>query len=128
MVDFFSKSVRISEGYFQRVWGAYNKYIDEVRKLVANTLGAENKNATMKSILKVISLDIVLTLESCYCTKYRLQEELEKIEENKFGKIERMTISIGVAKHSIVDSKDTLIKKADKKLYEAKKKGRNRTC
>lgn len=57
--------------------GAYSIYIDEIRKIVKKS--AKDAQRTMRSLLKVILLDIVLTLESYHFVKYRLQEELKKL-------------------------------------------------
>ncbi len=57
--------------------GAYNKYMQGIKLLVDEH--AEEKELTYKSIVKVIMMEIVLTLESFHYTKYRLQEELKRM-------------------------------------------------
>ena len=56
--------------------GAYNRYMDEIRILVREH--AIDETETMRSILKVVMLDIVLTLESYHYSKFMLQEELKR--------------------------------------------------
>lgn len=214
--------------------GAYNRYIEEIRKVVRERLD-KNREETMRSLLKVMMLDMVLTLESYHYTKYKLQQKLERmtvtddltgtynrrkleevlqkemdrsarsgnpltmlmtdidhfksvndtyghdvgdavlvalaallgqrlretdtlirfggeefiilipgvtiaramiiaerlrqaIEDYSFETVGRITVSIGVAEHIPNDNRDSFIKRADEKLYEAKQKGRNRVC
>lgn len=214
--------------------GAYNRYIEEIHKIVWETID-EHREETMRSLLKVVMLDMVLTLESYHYTKYKLQEKLEQmtitddltgtynrrkleevlqhemdrstrdghpltmlmididhfktindnyghdigdavliamarlldrhlretdtlvrfggeefiillpgstidialvvaerlrqaVAENTFEKAGRVTASFGIAQHSPGDNRDSFIKRADEKLYEAKKGGRNRVC
>jgi diguanylate cyclase (GGDEF)-like protein len=57
--------------------GAYSIYIDEIRKIAKES--AKDAEETMQSLLKVILLEIVLTLESYHYVKYKLQEELKKL-------------------------------------------------
>jgi len=57
--------------------GAYTQYIEEIRRVVKEY--SEDEEETMKSLLKVMMLDIVLTLESYHYTKYKLQEELKRL-------------------------------------------------
>ena len=230
---------RLSVGYVHvqlnivPLWyiGAYNRYIEEIRSIVRSY--GENEMETIRSILKVIMLDIILTLESYHYTKYKLQEELKrlvvtddltgifnrrKLEEimqfemerssrlkkplsmlmididhfkkvndvyghdvgdevlaslakliskglrktdyffrfggeefviflpdtsiavakkiakriitevrnHSFDRAGRITVSIGVAEYKKTDNKDSFLKRADEKLYEAKNAGRNR--
>jgi len=76
---------RLSVGYVHvqlnivPLWyiGAYNRYIEEIRSIVRSY--GENEMETIRSILKVIMLDIILTLESYHYTKYKLQEELKRL-------------------------------------------------
>ena len=78
---------RLSVGYVHvqinivPLWyiGAYNKYIEELRKVIDKFKGIIDANKTMQSILKVINFDIILTLESYHYTKYKLQEELKRM-------------------------------------------------
>jgi two-component system cell cycle response regulator len=60
----------------------------------------------------------------------RLREEIEQFrfagEEHLPSKI--LTISVGIATHSLYAGKDVLIAAADAELYRAKREGRNRVC
>ena len=57
--------------------GAFSRYLKGIKQLVDDY--AENKPETFDSILKVIMLEMVLTMESYHYTKYKLQEELKQI-------------------------------------------------
>ncbi len=59
--------------------GAFNKYTDEIRKLVGRVKDRIDEEATVESIRKIITMDIVLTLESYHYAKYKLQEELKRM-------------------------------------------------
>ena len=70
---------------------------------------------------------IILAPETGRNTAVELAERiLSIINEQTYPKEIHMTISIGVAVHEPGDSVDTLLNKADKALYAAKDKGRNR--
>ncbi|WP_415398396.1 diguanylate cyclase domain-containing protein [Sulfurimonas sp. CS5] len=51
-----------------------------------------------------------------------------KIEADKFPKISNLTCSFGVTLYKAGDNIDTIIKRADSALYNAKNLGRNRVC
>jgi len=54
-------------------------------------------------------------------------EKIRKaVAENRFDKAGHLTISIGAAQYAPNDSYDTLFKRADAALYQAKQTGRNR--
>ena len=56
-----------------------------------------------------------------------LAEKIRKsIEEYEFNKVKHITVSIGVTLCSIKSEKESLLKKVDEALYEAKSNGRNR--
>jgi diguanylate cyclase (GGDEF)-like protein len=60
----------------------------------------------------------------------RLREE---IEQHKFPGEEQLpdrvlTISVGIASHTLSSSKEKLVAAADAELYRAKREGRNRVC
>ncbi|MES0490645.1 MAG: diguanylate cyclase [Leptospirales bacterium] len=70
---------------------------------------------------------IILAPETGKKTAIELSERILKIvDEQTYPKEIHMTISIGVGVHEPGDSVDTLLNKADKALYVAKDKGRNR--
>ena len=70
-------------------------------------------------------------LEMCELKKYRDEatetEVQKKIEEFNFTMVdETITASFGIAEYNMENSIEQFISKADKKLYQAKKNGRNR--
>ena len=54
------------------------------------------------------------------------QKLRKKIEEVEFDIVKKITCSFGVAQYQTQDSAKDIIRRVDKCLYEAKKKGRNR--
>lgn len=50
----------------------------------------------------------------------------KKVESYKFDKIKTITISLGLALFEKDDTENSVIKRADDALYNAKKRGRNR--
>ncbi|HLA00978.1 MAG TPA: GGDEF domain-containing protein, partial [Thermodesulfovibrionales bacterium] len=50
----------------------------------------------------------------------------EIIESSTFEDVGKVTVSFGVTEFRANDTEDSLIKRADDAMYEAKKKGRNR--
>lgn len=48
------------------------------------------------------------------------------VADNRFGKLDRITISIGVAEYKPGETDDDILVRADGALYEAKRNGRNR--
>jgi len=58
---------------------------------------------------------------------YALAERIrEIIESYMFEDVGKVTVSFGVTEFKENDTEDSLIKRADDAMYEAKKKGRNR--
>lgn len=55
----------------------------------------------------------------------KIRRIIEKTGFNYAGKAIHITISCGIAELQASDNKETLFERADKALYEAKKKGRN---
>ncbi len=59
----------------------------------------------------------------------KMAEKLRaSVETRKFPGVARVTCSFGVATFTEIDDEDTLFKRADDALYEAKKTGRNRVA
>jgi diguanylate cyclase (GGDEF)-like protein len=56
-----------------------------------------------------------------------LAERIRKaVEEFTFDQVGKITVSFGVTQFKKDDTEDTIIKKADDAMYEAKRNGRNR--
>jgi diguanylate cyclase (GGDEF)-like protein len=62
-------------------------------------------------------------LNEAYVLAERIRETIESYIFEDNGKV---TISLGVTEFKENDTEDSLIKRADNAMYEAKKKGRNR--
>jgi diguanylate cyclase (GGDEF)-like protein len=58
----------------------------------------------------------------------RIRQSIEQLEIQDKNACTRVTISIGVAALEESDTSETMLKRADNALYQAKKEGRNRTC
>lgn len=70
----------------------------------------------------IVTLDVNEKSLIQFCEMIR-----ERVENENYGISENITISIGATLFQVKDSQDTLISRADKALYQAKEKGRNRT-
>lgn len=57
----------------------------------------------------------------------RIRKAIEELEIREGSVSVRVTISVGVAVSALGDSRETLLKRADTALYQAKSEGRNRT-
>lgn len=55
----------------------------------------------------------------------KIRRIIEKTKFNYAGKAINITISCGIAELQVGDNQETLFVRADKALYQAKKKGRN---
>jgi diguanylate cyclase (GGDEF)-like protein len=57
----------------------------------------------------------------------QLAEKLrKKVEDHTFKSAGKLTISLGVTEYQYNESKESLIKRMDQALYEAKENGRNK--
>ena len=70
----------------------------------------------------VIALEVDKPSLICFCEKLR-----KEIEGEDYATVGKITVSIGATLFRESDSKEALISRADKVLYEAKEKGRNIT-
>ena len=71
---------------------------------------------------------LIIAPHATKATLLTLAEKLRTaIEAKAFREVERVTTSIGASVYQSGDSPDTLVKRADDALYEAKRQGRNTT-
>ena len=69
---------------------------------------------------------MIINPETSLENSYQLAERLRKeIASSKFNKVENVSCSFGVVELEVEDDLDSLLKRADDALYEAKDKGRN---
>jgi len=104
---------------------------DDVIKLLANTLTKSLRETDIVARLGGEEFVIILP-ETNIKSAEKKAEELRQIVEDLTYNIDsskkrEFTISIGVSDYNKLDTSfDSLLKKADKALYEAKERGRNR--
>ncbi len=107
---------------------------DEVLKEVAGILNQKSRRGDIAARYGGEEFSIIMTYtdkEDAKLIAERLRIEVEKFFLEKPGarKTPRLTISLGIASFpGDAGDKNTLIDKADKALYEAKKSGKNKTC
>jgi len=73
----------------------------------------------------VIMLDCVTEIELAYSIAESIRSHIDK---HTFADVEELTCSFGVTVYQEDDSIEDITSRADKALYEAKEKGRNRVC
>ncbi len=66
-------------------------------------------------------------LEGAMIKAENIRQQIEQLSFNQQGETFKVTLSIGVAEHTINDNIDNTILRADKALYQAKNSGRNKT-
>ena len=70
---------------------------------------------------------MIISLETNLKEAYVLAERIrETIEIYTFDDVGKVTVSLGLTEFKEDDTEDSLIKRADDAMYEAKKKGKNR--
>lgn len=112
-------------------------------KMTNDTFGHDVGDYALKTVAKIVKENIRKTDEVgrwggeefiviCSNTKsdnsYILAENIRKAIENyTFKKIGKLTVSLGVTEFNKSDNINTLFKRVDKCLYDAKKTGKNKT-
>ncbi len=69
---------------------------------------------------------LILQVETDFEDTISLAERIRRhIKEHTFKDVGRVTVSLGVAQHQNQESIESLVKKADRAMYQAKKEGKN---
>lgn len=92
------------------------------RTVRASDLVARYGGEEMIALLRGTNLDGALILAE------KIRHAIENLEVKDEKNTYKITVSLGVAQYHPGDTVDTLIKRADDGLYEAKEGGRNRVC
>lgn len=112
-------------------------------KIINDTFGHSVGDEVLRKTAQVLSTSIrsndtlvrwggeefvVIAIEVDGKTLNHLCEKLRsKIEDDSYGSVDKVTVSIGATLFRKDDTQDALLSRADKALYEAKGKGRNTT-
>lgn len=115
--------------HFKRVNDTYGHDVgdDVLRELSALSVAVIRENEAV--LARVGGEEFAILLEGSDAAPARIIAERirQKVETHTFAAVGSITISLGVAAMIPEDTIDTLVKRADEALYEAKRKGRNRT-
>lgn len=112
--------------HFKQVNDTYGHHIgDEILQQIARILSTtiRENDALIRwggEEFIVIALHVNEQSLAVLCEKLR-----NKIENSDYGKVEKITVSIGATVFSKDDTQEVLIARADRALYTAKEKGRN---
>lgn len=111
----------------------FKKVNDEHGHLIGDMVLIELSNIIKKSVRKSDTAGrwggeefLIIATETDLNGALQLAENLRKnVDEFRFKKVNRATISIGVAELEAQDTIETILKRADDNLYKAKDSGRN---
>ncbi len=142
--------------YFKKVFAAeivrskrYNNPLSVIMydidhfKQVNDTYGHQVGDYVLKTLSDIVkkhirSLDflfriggeefVILLIKADENVAFNVAEKIRRrVENNKFSDVGKITISLGVAQLKENDTPDSLLKRADDALYDAKNSGRNNT-
>lgn len=128
---------------YHKVFSVIMLDIDHFKE-INDTLGHKVGDETLKKLVQIVSRNLrasdifarwggeefmALLPETERDGAFSLAEDLRKqVESADFDIAGYVTCSFGVISYNIEDNADTLIRRVDDALYEAKKGGRNRVC
>ncbi|MEA2091787.1 MAG: diguanylate cyclase, partial [Campylobacterota bacterium] len=113
--------------YFKKVNDTYGHDIgDKVLKEIANIIGSTTRKGDIAA--RWGGEEFMITLQATDTSQASLLAEKLRVavENHKFDTVGRLTISLGVTEYRDNENEDSLIKRVDNALYEAKESGRNR--
>ena len=115
--------------HFKNVNDAYgHERGDAVLQAVAEMLTAESRDSDI--VARYGGEEFAILLPDCDLdTASDVAERLRsRVEELDLAEGVRLTSSFGVAQSHVNDTYETIFRRADRALYEAKQQGRNRVC
>ena len=124
--------IAIDIDHFKRINDTHgHSFGDQVIRTVARNAAATIRSCDM--LFRYGGEEFVILLsntdtEGAMLLAERLRQRIAKLAIDQKGAPVAVTISMGIATSMSADSPDTLFIAADKALYEAKQKGRNRCC
>ena len=107
---------------------------DQVLRLVGRLLSDNLKGRDVVAryggeefavLLAGTHLSAAVTVAGQLCVRLAGQQLVKSGSQEPLG---RITMSIGVAEHCVDESSSSVVERADRALYEAKRTGRNRAC
>ncbi len=135
-----------SDGYIPQAWHTAMNYMDypDIKRILEDDLGmavyANESENDIRETLRETDLaaryggeefGVVLPktpLREAYRVAERVRETLAVAQWKKEREALRITTSVGLAEAGPDDDEPSLLRRADKSLYAAKSRGRNRCC
>jgi len=120
--------IMIDIDFFKRVNDTYGHLIGD--EVLINISKLVKKNIRSDDIFaRWGGEEFVLVFNTNIDKGFEIADNLRKcIEKEKFEVVDKITCSFGITEFKQDDTLDTLIKRADDALYEAKETGRNKVC
>ena len=114
--------------FFKKVNDTYGHQIgDEVLKQLVNVVNSHIRDDDI--FARIGGEEFVLILDINIENGFKVINHLrEFIENEEFDTVKNITCSFGITEYKKDDSIESMMKRADKALYDAKNSGRNKVC
>ena len=99
---------------------------DDVVKIIVNVIKKDIRKADIFARYGGEEFIIIQSETAIEGAKVHAEKMRTIIEQTNFGKVKKITISVGVTMFNENDTIESITKKVDDALYKAKNKGRNR--